>query len=191
MKTWHIYFSVDGLNLKMTSLITELKNCWEKCQNIRSVLRVYGVQVQEDIKRPLNTLNDELVLAQILNWIMWHMENEDDVELRIPESKERTVYVVELIKNHQRGMRIQNMRNVPKLFGKVLYHWNNGINCESLSLKEIKISIECADTLNSFNDDILQQKIDELINDAIQLELPDGCVCDCCIFASNMEYVNE
>ena len=36
-------------------------------KKVRNVLRIYGVQTQEDIKRPLNTLSDEQVIAQILN----------------------------------------------------------------------------------------------------------------------------
>jgi len=41
------------------------------------------------------------------------------------------------------------------------------------------ISIECADTLNSFNEDVLEQNIDKLVNEAIQLDLPNCC--DCCM----------
>ena len=111
------------------------------------------------------------------------------MEIRISEPKEQTVYVVELLNSRQRGLRIQNMQNVPKLFGKVLYHWGNGNNYECLSTEEIKTSIECADTLNSFTDDTLQQKIDTLVNDAIQLVLPDGCVCGCCNLVLKMKDV--
>ena len=60
---------------------------------------------------------------------------------------------------------------------------------ETLSTFEIKASIECADTLNSFNDDVLEQSIDELVNDAIRLDLPNGCKCDCCTFVLNMKWV--
>jgi len=51
-----------------------------------------------------------------------------------------------------------------------------------LSIFEIKASIECADTLNSLNEGMLYREIDDLVNEAIQIELPDGCVCDCCTF---------
>ena len=67
--------------------------------------------------------------------------------------------------------------------GKILYHWNNIVKYDMLSVFQIKASIECADTLNSFNDDLVQQKIDDLVNEAIQLELPNDCKCDCCQFA--------
>jgi len=43
--------------------------------------------------------------------------------------------------------------------------------------------------LDSFNDDVLEQSIDELVNSAIQVDLPHGCKCDCCIFVSNMKWV--
>jgi len=60
----------------------------------------------------------------------------------------------------------------PTLAGKVLHHWNKFVTYKTLSLFEIKASIECADALNSFNDDILQRKIDDLVNEAIALDLP-------------------
>jgi len=46
---------------------------------------------------------------------------------------------------------------------------------ETLSNVEIKISIACADTLNSFNDDIMNGKIDDLVNEAINSESPGCC----------------
>ena len=79
------------------------------------------------------------------------------------------------------------MKSVPELFDKALYHWNSAITYEGLSVKEIRRSIECADTLNSFNDDVLEQSIDELVNDALQLDIPNSCECDCWTFVSNME----
>jgi len=42
--------------------------------------------------------------------------------------------------------------------GKILYHWNNIVTYDMLSVFQIKASIECADTLNSFNDDLVQQQ---------------------------------
>ena len=49
---------------------------------------------------------------------------------------------------------------------------------KTLSNVEINISIACADTLNSFSDDIMNSKIDDLVNEAINSESP-GC-CECC-----------
>jgi len=46
------------------------------------------------------------------------------------------------------------------------------VTYEALSTFEIKASIECADTLNSFNEDVLNRKIDDLVNEAIHLDLP-------------------
>jgi len=68
--------------------------------------------------------------------------------------------------------------------GKVLHHWNNFVTYNTSSVFEINASIKCSDVLNSLNDDILQREIDELVNEAIQIELPHGCICDCCMFAS-------
>ena len=62
---------------------------------------------------------------------------------------------------------------VPESVNKVLHHWSIAITYQTLSVKEIKASIECADALNGFNDDVLEQKINDLVNEAIRLELPD------------------
>ena len=56
-------------------------------------------------------------------------------------------------------------------------------------VKEIEISIECADTLNSFDDDILNKKIDDLVNEAINLKPPNCCEC-CQLCVWNIELVN-
>jgi len=87
-------------------------------------------------------------------------------------------------------MIIEYINNEPALVGKMLHHWNTFVTYDTLSIFEIKASIECADTLNSFNEGILYREIDDLVNEAIQIELPDGCVCDCCTFVLNMEYAN-
>ena len=59
------------------------------------------------------------------------------------------------------------------LFNKVLYHWHIAVNYQTLSLCEIRASIECADALNSFDEDVIDQKIDDLIDEAIRLNLPE------------------
>lgn len=81
-----------------------------------------------------------------------------NVEIRLPEPREQTVYVVELQRSKKHGLYVTHMQSVPELFGKVLHHWNIAVTYQTLSVKEIKISIECADTLNSFNDDVLEKK---------------------------------
>jgi len=40
-----------------------------------------------------------------------------------------------------------------------------------LSVNEIRSSIECADVLNSFNDELENRQIDELISEAMSLEV--------------------
>jgi len=66
---------------------------------------------------------------------------------------------------------------MPELFNKVLHHWNIAVMYKTLPVFEIKLSIECADALNSFNDDIMSKNIDELVNDAICLDMPNCCEC--------------
>jgi len=51
---------------------------------------------------------------------------------------------------------------------------------KTLSVFQIKASIECPDVLNSFNEKLEQKKIDDLVNEAIQIELPSNCKCGCC-----------
>jgi len=84
------------------------------------------------------------------------------VEVRIPAKNEQTIYIVEIMKRNRR-MLINNMKSVPKLLSKVLYHWHISVTYQTLSLFEIRASIECADALNSFNEDVLEQKIDDYV----------------------------
>jgi len=69
-------------------------------------------------------------------------------------------------------MIIESITNEHALINKLLHHWSNFVTYETLSIFEIKASIECADVLNSFNEDILHREIDDLVNEAISLELP-------------------
>jgi len=65
------------------------------------------------------------------------------------------------------------MKSVPVLFNNILHHWNIVVTYKTLSIFETKSSIECADALNSFNDDVLEQKIDELVDSVMWLDLPE------------------
>jgi len=56
---------------------------------------------------------------------------------------------------------------VPTLFGKILYHWSFNVIYQTLTVCEIRSSIECADVLNSFDDEIENRQIDDLVNEAI------------------------
>jgi len=110
-------------------------------KKVQNVLRIYGVTREEDTDTSLSALNNEQVKAQILNWIMWCIEFDKPVEIRISDNNEQTVYAVALAKTHHRGMQVQNFKNVPELFGKLLYHWNTEITYERLSVEEIAKSI--------------------------------------------------
>ena len=59
------------------------------------------------------------------------------------------------------------------LFGKVLHHWNINVTYHKLNVSEIRSSIECADLVNSFSDGLENGQIDELVNEAILLDLPE------------------
>jgi len=57
------------------------------------------------------------------------------------------------------------------LINKTLHHWNISVTYHTLSIEEIKASVESADTLNSFSDDdTFDQVVDELVNEAMQIE---------------------
>jgi len=61
------------------------------------------------------------------------------------------------------------------MVGKILHHWISLVIYKTLSNVEIKISIECAEALNSFNEDIMTAKIEDLVNETICSELPKCC----------------
>jgi len=97
------------------------------------------------------------------------------------------VYIIEIKYKIQRGLEIVTMFSDTTLVKKVLHHWDNIVTYKMLSVSQIKASLECADTLNSFNENLVPKKIDDLVNDAIQIELPSGCKCDCCQLMLDMK----
>ena len=170
----------------MKNLIDELRKCWQKRQSARYILGKYGIQHEDDLKKSLGIMNKDQAVAQVLNWITSQMACGETTEIRLTDPASKTVYTVCLSK-WKGTMKIKNIKPEPTLTGKILHHWSNFITYETLSLFEIKASFECADVLNSFNEDILDKKIDDLVNEAIELELPNGCTCDCCIIFGKNE----
>jgi len=166
------------------SSIAKLQTCWKKRLSICNALRIYAVQRKEDIKQSLSDFSDEQVNAQILNWIMWCMESDRQVEIRLSDNREQTVYDVTLAKTKYHGIRVQNFKSVPEIFDKLLYHWNVGITYECLSIETIQNSSENADILNGVED---QKCINDLIDEAIQLNIEKDCVCTICMFVKSMD----
>jgi len=101
------------------------------------------------------------------------MPQGETIEIRLPDPVERTVYVVGLLKQEWKGMKVQYIRNVPTLFCKILHHWNFYVTYQTLNAAEIRSSIECADVLNSFDDELENRQIEELIAEAMLLERPE------------------
>jgi len=170
----------------MTSLICQLKEGWKNNANIKSILGRHGALSDEETKTPLGLLNQQQATHYMLTWITWQLKPGEITTIRVFEPNERTAYVIEVIHKIKKGLKIKRITNEPTLVGKVLHHWDNIVTYDTLSVFQIKASTECADTLNSFNDNVLQEKINELINEAIQLELPNDCMCDVCQFVSEM-----
>jgi len=171
-----------GGKLGMKSLKTQLQECYRKTKSTRSILGKYGVQREEDIKKPSGYLNQEQAMIQVMNWITWQLKINEQTKIRLIELNTKNVYTVIIKHVPRRGLLIEEIVDEPKLRGKALHHWSAFVTYETLSLFEIRASIECADALNNFNDDVLQRKIDELVDEAIQLKILNGCTCDCCNF---------
>jgi len=129
-------------------LVNALKICCKKRASVRPVLRIYGVTQEEDVRKPFCTLPAEKVNAQLFNWIMWNLEVDEYVTIRLVEQKKQTVFTVRLVNNKYRGLQVQEVKETLELFGKSLYHWNNAIVYRCLSVKEIENSIKNADVLN-------------------------------------------
>jgi len=94
----------------------------------------------------------------------------------LTEAAEQTVYTFALTKTVRR-IYVYRIESVPTLFSKLLHYWSYYVTYQTLSVKEIAISIECADALNSFKDDIMSKNIDDLVNGAICLDVPNCYEC--------------
>jgi len=155
----------------MASLKDQLRNCQLTQKSARPIFRRYGMSLEEDASTPLIHLNSQQAMSRVLKWIAWNLETGRSTEIRLTDPKTKEVYTVLVKSIPRKGLRIKTLTE-PKLFGKVLHLWNTYVTYETLSLFEIKASTECADALNSLNDDIMDRKIDDLVTEAIALDLP-------------------
>jgi len=161
-----------GGKLRMISLKKQLLNSQRKRTSAKPILGKYGVQSEEDASKPLGYLTMQQAMSQVINWITLPLKIGESTGIRLTASETKEVYTVIIENIARKGLVIRSLVTEPKLIGKVLHHWNSYVTYETLSLFEIKASIECADALNSFNDDIEERKIDDLVNEAIALDLP-------------------
>jgi len=54
------------------------------------------------------------------------------------------VYVIEIKYKIKKGLEVVTMFSDPTLVGKMLHHWDDIVSYETLSVSQIKASIECA-----------------------------------------------
>jgi len=127
-------------------LIEDLKASCQTQRSIRTVLRIFGA-TREETRQPLDKLSDEKARALVQNWLAWYGEREKQIELRMVEPKERTVYTVgpSLIKS---AIYVRYVRNAPELVNKMLHHWNSTITYKTLSVEDIEDSVKREDILN-------------------------------------------
>ena len=156
----------------MNDLIAQLQECKRTKIAAKNVFGKYGLHFEEDVTKSLGLLTPQHAMTQVTTWVLLHLEQRESTEIRLTNPTTKDVDTVVIEHTMKRGLMIKNIINEPKLTGKVLHHWHMHVTCETLSLIEIKASIECADTLNSFNDDLMDREIDDLVNEAIALELP-------------------
>jgi len=73
------------------------------------------------------------------------MKRGKSTEIRLNKPEEKSAYTVCIKNTKRKGLLIKHIKNEPTLTDKRLYHWSNFVIYETLSIFEIKASIECAD----------------------------------------------
>jgi len=131
-------------------LIENLKESCQEQRNIKSTFWIVGVADREETKQPLSDLTDTKAMALVLNWLAWHGENGKQIELRLAEPQEPTVYALGLLLQ-KNAIYVQYVRNTPELLNKMLHHWYYSITYQILSVQDIKNSVENADIVNMLN----------------------------------------
>jgi len=131
-------------------IIEYLKESCQEQHDIKSILRIFGAANKEQNKQPLSALTNTKAMALTLNWLAWHGENGKQIELRLVETKEQIVYTVGLVLRKD-GIYVQYVRSVPELVDKMLHHWHYTTTYQTLSVEDIKDSVENADILNMLN----------------------------------------
>jgi len=159
--------------VKMNELIAQMQECKWTYVSAKKVFGKYGLHLDEDVTKPLGFLTPQHAMTQAITWILSYLKKGEKTEIRLNNLTTKDVYTVVIEQDMKRGVMTKNIIHEPKLTGKVLHHWNTYVTYETLSLFEIKASVECADALKSFNDDFMDRKIDDLVNEAIALDLPE------------------
>jgi len=70
------------------------------------ILGKYGVQHEEDIKKPLEFLTQEQAMIQVINWITWQLKTGESTEIRLTELNEKDVYTVIIEHVPRKGLMI-------------------------------------------------------------------------------------
>jgi len=128
-------------------MLDDLKDCWKTQRSIRKALRIFGANSKGAIMQPLGKMPVEKAMAMVLNWLAWHGENGQQIELRMPEPKEQKVYAVGLALRNS-AIYVQYVRDAPELINKTLHQWDLMTTYQTLTVKEIAGSAERADVLN-------------------------------------------
>ena len=146
-------------------LISNLKEACQTQRSIRKTFRIFGTNSKKEITQPLGNIPAEQAMALMLNWLILHAENGHAVELRMCELKEQKIYAIgSLLKNN--GIYVQYVQDVPELINKILHYWDPSVTYQTLSIKEIKNSVEYADAINHIDDcSESKQGVDGMTND--------------------------
>jgi len=153
-------------------LVEQLKESCKNQTGTATLLRHFGLTSAHDSLQPFCEMSVEKSIALILNWIAYKMPKNQLTTVRIPHPIERKIYEITFKRNKHRLL-VTSVKSVFPVGDGILHHWDKWTNYENLTVFKINASIECADALNSFNSDLWDKKIDDLVNEAIQLDLPE------------------
>jgi len=130
----------------MELIETLQEHCQKKC-SIKSILKIFVTASKEETTCPLNILTNDKAMALMLNWLAWHGKSKEQIELRIAEPEKQTVYAVG-IRLRKNVIYVRYVHNTPELVNKRLHHWYYTSTYQTLSVQDIKDSVENADILN-------------------------------------------
>jgi len=128
-------------------LIKYLRESCKKRQNIKPTFKFLGTVGKEEIRRPLCNMTNIKAMTLILSWLAWHGKNRNYVKIRLKDQKESKVYTAGILQKKGK-ICVRCMRHNPEMGDKILHHWYHNITYQNLFIKEIRNSIDNADTLN-------------------------------------------
>ena len=154
------------------NLIRVLREGWHSKNGVKTKLRSYGLQDDDDFTQPLAEMLPAKAIWTVVNWLSINAKDGHELCLRIPVGNSKGVYEAWLV-TKARTNYVKSIRKVPELIGKIWHYWDAHVNYQTLTLEKIKNSTYHADLTEYFIETDGKQNGTNVYHNACMTEKPD------------------